>query len=683
MRQGQVTLFIVLGVLLLGGLITYTVVRMSMDTVVDDMELRVLSTIPSDLEPIRMYMQQCLDNVATDAAHLLGAQGGHIYTDRFFVNPLDVTDGDGVLINDQIVPYWYHMISDNTCENNCIFNSYYPELTGVMPTTIEQQMQRYIAEHIVECGVEDAFAFDIVAVDEPEVQVFFSRFKTLVYMVYPLEVTYNNEVVIVQDYQVLLDFPLRELYEYAILIASAQTEFMFLENHMLQVIALSTAIDREALPPFYGTTFERYSSIYWLRSEVVRQIQDLLSSYIQALQIPGTRNYNPVRATSGGRADAALNSIYLNMEVPLDQVYDPGRYETYFSYMGWPFYFDINHRGELIRPDSFSLDIIPFFGMQMYNNLYDVSFPAVVRIVDPQAFNGRGYSFQFALEGNIRLNERFGPNSTIISSTYDQQIPLFCEHATSAPVSFKVVDEFSGEDIDDALISYGCGRLSCQMGVAGEVNQSFPICGGGHLTIVHPNYRTYTLDIDFSLDDPLDLGQIGLSAVQEYVINVVKIPVRRVNGEWTPFFNEQTVFGADAHITLMLQEVDGDGFAGVELFGSTPGTIRLHSGLYDVQGMVVGSEPLVIEPQEQCFRVLLSETCVDIPEETLIVEEPPLGGFSHPLFGIRADTTAQQVTFYMFGIDYPSNPTIDDMNGFNAIDELSLVYAQRMFAEFR
>src|SRR3989338_3468827 len=105
-------------------------------------------------------------------------------------------------------------------------------------------------------------------------------------------------------------------------------------------------------------------------------------SYVPFIQAENSLNYKKI-ATGNDYQDKLYNLMLLP-EISKDLSFS-------FNYLGWPSYFDINSEGELITPTSASTSFKSFFfGMQQYEFYYDVSYPVVVEIKNPDDLNKRG-----------------------------------------------------------------------------------------------------------------------------------------------------------------------------------------------------------------------------------------------------------------------------------------------------
>src|SRR3990167_8847197 len=95
-KKGQVTIFIILAVLIVGGLITYFMFR----------DRFIANSMSEEFRPVYDYYLSCMEDSTQEGINLLGEQGGYLEVPDFepgssympFSNQLDFL-GQGV-------PYW-------------------------------------------------------------------------------------------------------------------------------------------------------------------------------------------------------------------------------------------------------------------------------------------------------------------------------------------------------------------------------------------------------------------------------------------------------------------------------------------------------------------------------------------------------------------------------------------------
>jgi len=73
MKRGQVTIFIIIGVVLVGLILIFLIFRLNKDSSDSDKKI----TIDPDLQPIYSYVEKCIRDVGENAIIYIGTTGGY------------------------------------------------------------------------------------------------------------------------------------------------------------------------------------------------------------------------------------------------------------------------------------------------------------------------------------------------------------------------------------------------------------------------------------------------------------------------------------------------------------------------------------------------------------------------------------------------------------------------------
>lgn len=695
-RRGQITIYIIAGILLLALVISVYMLSRTTYEERSGVGTRVLTSIPSELEPMRGYVEQCLYDVTLDALRKAGAQGGYINPRQQGMDTsyVDATEGDAVLFStnaDFMIPYWYYLESSNNCRDDCMFLTQRPPLLGASEISVESQVEAYIVEELPRCLkglvplIERGFALEVQGEMRPDVT--FNERDVTVFLEYPVLASTEGTNMVVSDYETTLDVPFRQLHNYATLISAAAEEYHFLERHALELISVYSGTSKEQLPPFSASTFEFASSVFWIRSQVQERIEQTLMSYVPGLKVRNAKNYVPYEYESDSRVAPAIQRLYDNMVLPMeDEGY--GNLAVDFLYLGWPIYFDINAKGELIRPDSVSIDFFPWFGIQQFNNLYDVSFPVVISIHDDEVLNGDGFTFNFALESNIRNNDpmTFDFNQSDYESPYIEESKIFCDpqQLNSGNITLRVVDGLFDEPVKDAQILYTCGDWSCALAVTPEdgiVKQRFPICSGGVVSVLKQDYVNSNVVLNTQLDQSEDLGDIAFEPLRTRELRVMKKPLVKTGSSWVFAPEQARDLAPKEYAILSFKQVLDGGKYGYQTVAQVSSggpddvfNVSLVPGVYEVRIDIFSNQKLVIEPDK---RESGGEEYY-VPEEAMELDSYVAGGL------VAGDSTgflritdalddAQTIVFSAVGFDLAgvSNLKIEDLEQMSKIEEYS------------
>ena len=495
-RKGQISLFIIAGVIILIGFGLFFYVR-SQSVKSTLPPVPVLEEIPLQLNPVREYTQSCIESLAKEALVKVGSQGGYIDLERvgIITSAILPTEADGIKFSpegDLNIPYWWYLKADNDCAKNCIFSSQQPDLQrasgGASDKSIESQVDIYIEENLEAClqnyqPLEDQ-GFVITEQGNAIVVTLIGEEEIIIFVEYPIEASLGDTTAELKQYFSVIPLDLKKIYALANEIKLAEINYNFLERHTLNLITSFASLNPDGLPPKSESTFEFGTGKTWNTFDVQKKIEQMLMTYIPALQVPFTRDYQK-RIFPG---DKIKTNVYAN-EIPanFDNIYpDLG---VRFDYLGWwPIYFNAG-QGGLIRSESITAPGLPI-GYQRYATTYDISFPTLITITDPDAFGGEGYTFMFALEGNLRnkkpLDESFDGGEGI----HFFQPSLACNPNQRNSGNVTILTRDHNNNPVDVNIAYTCGTETCSIGETenGELTAKFPVCTNGIVSYLAQDY---------------------------------------------------------------------------------------------------------------------------------------------------------------------------------------------------
>ncbi len=507
-KKAQVTVFIIVGliILLVVGSVVYLVVTQTKERL--PLVAPALSELPAELRPVREYTELCINSIAVDALLLAGLHGGYINTTEWGITQnILPTESKGVQFSSEsniVVPYWWYMKSPNDCAGTCIFDTLKPQLEKESPSdnSIESQVDKYIISKLPACldnyapFAGQGYTIEIIGDIVPTTTVTESDVR--VYLEYPMRVSKGDFSGELSQFNTFLPLDIRNIYELATEIAEKQAELSFIERHTLNLITDFSALDKNSLPPKTASTFGFNQGMFWSETKVKQQIEQMLTSYLSGLQVFNTLNYRRVSA-----GNDIMQATYDSMVLPLNINGKYNNLEVRFDYLGWPIYFDTGP--ELIRPEVMNIPFINF-GVQRYNTVYDISFPVLVSITDPNALNGRGYMFTFAVEANIRNNEPIDADFPGYEGAYMFEKSLFCSpnHFTSGNITVKVIDKKTNKPLPDVQVAFSASE-SCAIGTTdenGTLIAPFPIAYNGVVSFMKSDYFIPAKMLTTKLDNP-------------------------------------------------------------------------------------------------------------------------------------------------------------------------------------
>jgi len=692
-KRGQISVFIIVGIIILlaSGLTFYIIARVSR---IDNVE-PIIEDIPTQLYPIKLFIEQCIDKTATDAITLIGESGGYTDISEFGItHTADPTISQAVEFSPESsmnVAYWWYLKSSNDCSGNCEFSSEMPDLKSeykkgeeraLMDYSIEAQIDRYVNNNLDECLNDfkdfEEQGFSVRELGKITTTTTIRDDDILVSVNYPMEITKEKTKSTVSNFFTTIPVNLKNIYELAFMITSDEINYKFLERNTLNLIAGFSEIDSGKLPPMAGSKFESSSPVYWTKPDVKTKLEGMLMSYVPLLQVEDTLKYQE-RIFD----DSIKQRIYSQMLIPsYGNSYK--KLGVDFIYLGWwPIYFDINTKSGIIMPESASTNLLPLpITIQRYNFLYDISYPVIITINSPEAFHSKGYSFRFALEANIRNNEAINSSFVSLEGKSDET-SMFCDinKRNSGNIKITTADAQTNNALDGVMVYYSCGTESCFIGETSNqavLETKFPVCAGGIITFSKPDFLGYSEFLNTELDKDVVLPVKKLEPFVYKNIEIKKKRMIKVDGKWT-FDNTPLRLSTNEQAILTLERIGRNGeeefSAAAQYTGGQdePSELRLVPGEYKVNIQIILNEKVVI-PKE-----------VKIIPPT-ILPEIDLNPF--PAGGIIFDETIpwntgsiinyDNIEFYSLYIDLPGVPENerkhDDMDEMSKIEEYSKNY---------
>jgi hypothetical protein len=703
-KKGQVTLFIIIGLLILIAIGVFFYIKTYVLEEKLDINLEQ-DDVAAEAKVAQDYLMSCVSGIGKDAVVLMGLHGGYVnlsdssYTNRdFSFNPLDPTNSDGVLFHETEIPYWWYLETSNTCLDCSVTRRNVPSLQEM-----QDQISLYVKRQLPGCL--DSFSSlsqQGITVEEKgtlRVDTAIAGDSVFIQVHYPLAVAVGESVTGLEKSYVELPVPLEKIYNAAFALVEKQVHEPFLEQAMMNLISVYSGLDQDRLPPLSALTVS-YQLVFWTQPQVFDLLKTYLRTYVPLFTVRGSQNFNEI-STGETFTDGFLKTFIVDLS-DIEHVDD---FSIDFLYSSWDPYFDITpSRGALLGAsvfkNSFPLNLAPTWQTNVYEFFYDLSFPVLVSLRSDSAFNGEGYTFFVAMEGNFRdnidLNKwskgegTFGPwdpnsivfevsedarnypvgadpetNETLYAEWTPPAKSLMCldEQRLSGDIEVSTYDLFSGERIPEVGISFRCGTYrSCAIGstdYSGKTVEQFPICGGGTLILEKQGYYPSTVDLDVYPNTEESV----VATLEPYTVldaNVVLIPTSRLNGTFSSQalkalnFDMQRTDEVFLTITRVKEGPFDADFSRV-LFVNGTGTqqLELISGQYTIEGMFLKNEGILIPKRTE-----------EVGGEPITYPEIPmkpaiLGGIyvdqRSALWDLSSVSDYSSVQFYMFRMQDPWN----------------------------
>ncbi|MEM2915913.1 MAG: hypothetical protein QXT19_00940 [Candidatus Woesearchaeota archaeon] len=660
-KKGQLTLFIIVGLLLLIGISIYVYLTTRAAIAPVEAERIRMAEVPAEMQPLRDFIQDCLKITAKDGLMRLGQRGGYI-SPRHPYNTFEPTAGRALQLAPEsqlIVPYWWHMNAKNTCKKDCTFATERPTLEQ-----IKLQLDTYITRTLPKClGELKQFKeqqFTITPTGKMKTETQITDENIIVLLTYPLEVKRAGETFKLDKYAAELPVAFKKLYSLATKITALEAEHSFLERATRALIDVFGRADENALPPVSDLEFKYGPGTIWTKYGVLQKIREMLASHIPLLKVTDTSNYIYLTAPAG--KDAKLYDALYNrgFTIPLFDSTNRG-ISAKFAYLPWwkP-YMDLNCNGQLCQAEGFNNLLVFAFGIKRYNFAYDISYPVIVELTDTGAFGGEGYTFRIALEANLRNNEPLAKLGTLPEMpALEERRSMLCDpdQRASGKITINAVTS-AGQPVDGAEITYACGTESCHIGstAKGTLVATFPRCIGGFVSASHPDYAPATMPLDITdnsdrtIDLTLNVAYPVNFSVKKWLLKKETDPKNDNYGNWdvdtSQVFNqgprEQTFIMLERkgpefeEPVVILGEVCGAPVSKANIPCGTPPAdnsknIPVYAGDYHVTiySFLYPSPDLVIPAEKRYYRKdMFRKGSYTLPEVRFTQEQQMLSGYA-------------------------------------------------------
>lgn len=469
-KKAQVTIFIIIGLILVLALILIIALKQELVT------FKPGEIIPTQKGKIEQFLTNCIEQVGNDALVKIGAQGGYVNV------PADVAgDANRHLRKSTflVIPYWA-----------------YGEVTNIPPLEfIKRELDADLEHNIRGCLLNtDAFreAYDIVEKSEIDADTELVDSKVLFNLHWKIEVRNKAGDIVTEliDHTGESPLKLKRIHKLASRIVEKEMETLKVEDITQDLLALE-----HPDVPTAGIDIS-CSKKEWNVNTVKQTVQDLLRINIRELQIKGTDIIEyPEELT-----------YYQNHYLwDIGEEYQDDSLSVVFNFdQQYPFTFGVTPlSGTKMKSSQLGgSDLLSFLCIQTWKFTYDVVFPVSVQIRDDT-----GYTFNLAFTVHVIRNT---PNrgevtsrpsyfvNTVTDEDYCRRMNIPMSVSTFELVQNEPSGVYSREPLEDVNTSFTCLRYKCEMGTTeyradlGDVaayTKNFPYCVGGILRAAKEGYK--------------------------------------------------------------------------------------------------------------------------------------------------------------------------------------------------
>lgn len=477
MKKGQVTLFIILGIVILiviGAL--FGLRALSVNSKLYEQGGKSVS-VPTQLKPVTNVISDCIENVALDGLSIMGLQGGYIKIPDDIIprSSLNVFSNSLYLNKNVRVPYWS-----------------YESVSGIPKQQIPtiQEMQDFLSSYI-NSNVEECFSGDIESFRGQGYEISsgsrISAVSTIkddyveVRLDYPIDIKLKDVEKKIQSHYRKIDINYGKLYKLALGIIDEENSGYFLENKTLDVMSVYDDI------PTLGGSIDCTPRV-WTKSEIEKNLKKYLVDNIAAIDIQGTKD-------TGSEKYFLIKSKNAYFDADVNFVFSDN----------YPFYMSVNGGDVILREDSVvgrtsatSL-LLGIFCLNNYNFIYDIKYPVLISLSDFSSRNPAIFEFanQVIIKNNQPKENRIYVNQNVLPDT-----SRICAYRNINSTIY-AVDLVSGKLLSGAQVSFDCVGATCNLGETGidslgeaSLYTSLPQCYNGQINIYHKDYAPAKTRLD-------------------------------------------------------------------------------------------------------------------------------------------------------------------------------------------
>ena len=465
-NKGQVTIFIILAMLIVGGVIAYFSLSGNFG-----------SGVPPEFEGVYDSYLSCLEDTASYGVGLLGEQGGYIELPAFepgsaympFSSQLDFF-GSGI-------PYWMYVSGNN------LLREQIPTKTGM-----EEELGKYVGERIVDCDFTD---FDEAGYDvylqNGEVNVEIGKYDVSLDIESKLTLSFANNSVVLDSHSISVDSKLGKFFDLAMDVYNFEKSDMFLEKYALDVMRLYA--------PVTDTVITCEPQIFVeedIRADIVGGLVD---------NIPTVKLSGDYFSLSSKDRDYFVTDPGFEIDENLNFLYSAD----------WPTRIEM-HGDKVIEPVGLQegMGILGFCYVP-YHFVYDINFPVLVQFYDDEEI------FQFPVSVVISKNQAREALPTSLGESIESEVCKYRE----TPISVHTYDW----DLNpvESRIQFNCLKSSCNIGETKDVGGDavlegeFPSCVNGFIVASAEGYASSKFQISTNEES---IANIVLNKKYELSLNL-------------------------------------------------------------------------------------------------------------------------------------------------------------------
>ncbi len=500
-KKAQVTLFIIIGILLLLALILVITLKTEV------IKFKPEQLLPTEKGKVESFLTGCIEKLGGEALFKVGLQGGYIEVPTALAEDNTRTLKTSPLTT---APYWAYGQ-----------DTYIPSLSE-----IKTRVDKYIQQNLRSCMLEwEPFQgeYDIIEKSPITVNTEFVESKVIFNVHWDVEIKDKAGEVVTEviDHVAESNIKFKKVYDTAVQVVEHEMKDLKLEDITQDLIALE-----HPDVPVVGMSLS-CSKETWEVGKVKTALQGLLATNIPQIKIKGT-DFVEFPETLPYYQNHYVWDLGEDVQQPKVNV------QFLFDERN-PFYFAVTPiSGTKMKSSGLGgSSMLSYLCIQTWKFTYDVVYPVQVRIRDETT----GYNFYTAFTVHLIKNQKNRVVPMARKSYYfdNAESSELCQRA-NVPVTIgthEIVDNGAEisytQDLWDVNLSFTCITYRCEMGSSeydfaglgfSGVSTNLPYCVGGILRGTKPGYLEDWKRIVTKAGDRVELN---LKPVYELPVSKIKV----------------------------------------------------------------------------------------------------------------------------------------------------------------
>ncbi|MCW8965162.1 MAG: hypothetical protein OQK82_00535 [Candidatus Pacearchaeota archaeon] len=449
-KKAQLTIFIIVAILLVGGIIIYFTFKGGISQ----------EQLPASLEPVYTSYLLCVEENLKTGIDVLETQGGYIEIPEFEAGSRHMPFSSQLFFLGNPIPYWYYVSGNNI-----------PKEKIPSKSQMENELEKFVESKLRNCQFDTYYeqGFEIT-LGEPNTDISIENTEIIIDIDMDIQITKNNESALVNSHKITVTSNLKKLYDTALEIYQHEQNTLFLENYGIDTLRMYAPVDGVEIT---------CAPLTWSADEIFNNIKQAIELNTQYLKL-------------------SSNEFILNNEKEKYYILDleSDADVRFLNMQDWPNSYDVEpSEGNVLIAEPVGtqegLGILGFC-YAPYHFIYNAKYPVLTQImIEDELFQ---FPMAVVIQGN---NPRESLNVQAVGISKSE----LCSNKNT-PMQINVYDKNLNEI--NAEISYECLNAKCDIGTS-PLTEDFPQCVNGYVQASAEGYKDTRYQHSTTQEGSLDI----------------------------------------------------------------------------------------------------------------------------------------------------------------------------------